>query len=264
MFKQLYTRKISKIPSFLAFGIICLFLSSCSEETDDNQATVAELPAAIVEAAAEVQQETDQVSDDVEETVSDEGFLNRDMILGDVNAPVEIIEYASLTCNHCAVFHNQVLPQLKKEYVDTGKAKIVFRSFLLNGIDAKLSQLTRCVSEKRYVPFMNVLFGRQENWLNFDEQARLVSLYGQEAANEKFFDYIVNEVEKIAAQVGLNKSKIEACYNNPEVGKYIFAVQQEGAQKYKINATPTIIVNGEKTNGNSFEAVKDAIEDALD
>jgi protein-disulfide isomerase len=249
-------------------GVLVLCLSGCADDGENNsEITKSEVDETAVVTSTQEDDLTNEVAsetDDAPEIANDAGFLNQDMVLGDVNAPVEIIEYASLTCNHCATFHNQILPQIKKEFVDSGKAKVVFRSFLLNGVDAKISQLTRCVPEKRYVPFMNVLFGRQDQWLNFEEQTRLVGLYGQEAANEKFFEYIVTEVEKIAAQVGLNKSKVDACYNNEEVGKYIFSVHQAGIQQYQINSTPTIIVNGKKVNGNSFDAVKEAVENALD
>lgn len=192
-----------------------------------------------------------------------ESFLDQDMILGDVNAPVEVIEYASVTCNHCATFHNNVLPRIKEKYVDTGKVKVVVRSFLLNQVDVAVSQLTRCVSEKRYFKFVDAIYERQTQWYDFAEYQRLSGLHDARTANGMFVDHIIGEVSKIARQVGLNEKKIQACIANEEIGKYLFSVNQEAVQKYKVEATPTIIVNGNKTN-NDYASIEKAIEAALD
>lgn len=237
MFKQLYTRKIAIFMSSLVFGMLSFTLPGCAQETNDADPVV-----------------------DVAEEVT---FLDHDMIIGDVNAPVEIIEYASLTCNHCATFHNIVLPEIKEKYVDTGKAKIVVRSFLLNAIDASASMLTRCVSEKRYFPFVNALFSRQTQWYDIPQYQRLSEEHDQQTANQMFVDNTLAEVAKIARQVGMNQKKIDACMANEKISEYLFAVQQKAIENYKVSATPTIIVNGNKT-GNDYASVERAIEDALD
>ena len=237
MFKQLYTRKIAIFISSLVFGVLSFTLPGCAQETND--------------------------AEPVEEALAEVAFLDRDMVMGDVNAPIEIIEYASLTCNHCATFHNSVLPEIKEKYVDTGKAKIVVRSFLLNAIDLSASTLTRCVSEKRYFPFVNALFNRQTEWYDIPEYQRLSAEHDQQTANQMFVDNTLDEVAKIARQVGMNKKKIDACMADEKIGEYLFSVQQEAIENYKVSATPTIIVNGNKT-GNDYASVAKAIEDALD
>lgn len=239
MIKQLYKRKIAVILGATFFGVFSVILPGCAQENDAQSNT------------------------ETSEMAAETPFLDQDMVLGDPNAPVEIIEYASLTCNHCATFHNVVLPRIKEKYVDTGKVKVVMRSFLLNAVDASASLLTRCVPEKRYFKFMEVLFGQQMKWYNIPEYQRLSGIHDARTANMMFVDSTIGEVSKIARQLGLNNKKIEACLLNDKIGEYLYSVHQEGIQKYKVAATPTILVNGNKT-GNTYAAVEKAIEEALD
>lgn len=231
MIKQLYTRITAILLTFIMFGLFAV--SAQAQNATDEQAAAEKID-----------------------------FINKDMIMGDENAPVELIEYVSVTCNHCATFHNTVLPRIKEKYVDTGKVKVVSRSFMLNGIDARISSLTRCVSEKRYSTFMDMLFSRQTSWYNIPEYQRLMGIHDQETATNMFIDHTMSEVEKMARQLGLNKKKIDACLNSKEVSEYLFNVQQEGIQKYKINATPTIVLNNRVVN-NDYASIERAIENAL-
>ena len=239
MIKQLYKRKIAVFFGAVIFGVLTSTLPGCAQENSDNT------QAAEADSAAEM------------------AFLDHDMVLGDPNAPVEIIEYASLTCNHCATFHNNVLPRIKEKYVDSGKVKIVMRSFLLNAIDATTTLLTRCVPEQRYFRFMDALFTRQTQWYKFPEYQRLSAIHDARTANMLFVDYTIGEVAKIARQVGMNEKKIQACTANQKISEYIYSIHQEGIEKYKVTATPTIIVNGNKA-GNDYASIERAIEAALD
>ena len=267
MLKQLYKRKFAINSKVILSALFVFSLSNCSENSEAVNAE--EMTETVVEnvqtaQAGEVaQEEATSSADAVVESANDAGFLNYDMIIGDKNAPVELIEYASLTCNHCATFHTQVLPRIKEKYVDTGKVKIIVRSFLLNGIDAQATSLTRCVPESRYFTFMDALFTRQTSWYDVGEYQRLTAIHDQQTAGTMFVEYTMNEVQKLARQVGMNKKKIDACFNNQAIGEYIFAVQQDGITKYKINATPTIIVN-EKVAGNDYASIERAIEAELD
>tara|TARA_R110002096_G_scaffold435828_1_gene663711 strand:+ start:17607 stop:18326 length:720 start_codon:yes stop_codon:yes gene_type:complete len=239
MIKQLYKRKLAVILGAAFLGVFSVALPGCAQENSTEDGAAAS------------------------EAAVDMPFLDQDMVLGDPNAPVEIIEYASLTCNHCATFHNTVVPRLKEKYVDSGKVKIVMRSFLLNAVDASASLLTRCVPEKRYFKFMEILFAQQTKWYNIPEYQRLSGIHDARTANMMFVDSTIGEVSKIARQLGLNNKKIEACFLNDKIGEYLYSVHQEGIQKYKVTATPTILVNGNKTS-NTYAAVEKAIEAALD
>ncbi|MEJ6575103.1 MAG: thioredoxin domain-containing protein [Emcibacteraceae bacterium] len=236
MIKQLNKLKVTTIIGVAFFAIFSINSIVIAQENISNSSTtlVAEMP-----------------------------FLNQDMVLGDPKAPVEIIEYASLTCNHCATFHNFVLPRIKDKYVDTGKVKVVMRSFLLNAIDASASILTRCVPEKRYFKFMEILFTQQTQWYDISEYQKLSGIHDQRTANNIFVQSTIDKVSKVANRLGINNRKIEACLLNEKIGDYLYSVHQEGIQKYKVTATPTILVNGNKT-GNTYAAVEKAIEAALE
>ena len=235
MIKQLNKLKVTTIIGVAFFAIFSINSIGIAQENISNSSTtlVAEMP-----------------------------FLNQDMVLGDPKAPVEIIEYASLTCNHCATFHNFVLPRIKDKYVDKGKVKVVMRSFLLNGIDASASILTRCVPEKRYFKFMEILFKQQTQWYDISEYQRLSSIHDQRTASNIFVQSTIDKVSKVANRLGINNRKIEACLLNDKINNYLYSVHQEGIQKYKVTATPTILVNGNKT-GNTYAAVEKAIEASL-
>jgi protein-disulfide isomerase len=259
MLKQLYKLKMTVILKAAILGLMSFSLWGCGEEPAHEQ--VQSQAAVASESSAEAAPVA-AVTETVEAVVSTAGFLDYDMVLGDKNAPIELIEYASLTCNHCATFHTQILPRIKEKYVDTGKVKIVMRSFLLNGVDAQASVLTRCVPESRYFTFMDALFTRQTSWYNVGEYQRLSAIHDQQTAGQMFVQTVMTEVQKLARQVGMNKKKMDACFANEAIGEYLFAVQQDGIDQYQINATPTIIVNG-KVAGNNYAAIEQAIEAEL-
>ncbi len=275
MIKQLYRLNIGHFLKMAVLALFSLLLASCSDDGASDQSAAAEAPEAPAEApeqaeetAADVVEEaTEEVQEqvtDMAETAEDAGFLNYDMVLGDLNAPVEIIEYASITCNHCATFHNNVLPRLKEKYIDTGQVKIVTRSFLLNGIDLQGTAISRCMAPQRYFRFMDAVFERQSQWYDVAEFQRLNGIHDQQTAGQMFVAHSVGELSKIARQLGLNQARIDECIASEEIGEYVVSVYNEGRTIHKVSATPTILVNGNKTAGNDYGSVERAIEAALD
>ena len=146
-----------------------------------------------------------------------------DRVLGDPNAPVTILDYSSLTCPHCATFHNTTLAQLKKDYIDTGKAKLVFRDFPFDGAALRASQLTRCAPKERYWGLLDLFFQKQEQWSRATDP--------------------VAALGKLAKLAGLSQSDIDACIANERLADGILAIRQEGEQRYKIESTPTFVLN---------------------
>lgn len=184
-------------------------------------------------------------------------FLNYDMIMGDKNAPIEIIEYASTTCPHCARFHADILPKIKEKYIDTGKVKIVFRNFIFeNPFDIYASSLSRCVSEKKFFPTLALYFKRQHSWVKGKEVGEVYRQYGKDAA----YGFVKGEVAKIAKMTGMKQKAIDKCFANPDVQSFLIKMRVDAVKQYEVNSTPTIIVDGKKLDSYQFEAIEEAIK----
>lgn len=153
----------------------------------------------------------------------------QDMVLGQAEAPVTIIEYASLTCPHCASFHAEVLPAIKKEFIDTGKAKLIFRDFPLDQVAFAGAILARCAGPEKYFTYLNVLFAQQRQWASAkDPMAAL---------------------KQIARLGGMPAEQFDKCLADKPLGDYILAQRLEGNQKFNVNSTPTLIINGKAESG---------------
>lgn len=165
-----------------------------------------------------------------------------DRILGDPAAPITVIEYASLTCPHCATFHTQTLPQLKSSYIDKGQVRLVFRDFPLDRLALKASMLARCVPEDRYFAMLDVLFRSQSEWSRAADPIAALSQIGRTA--------------------GLDQATIDACLEDQAVQDDIVAGIQAAQAEFQIESTPTIIVNGQKHAGAlSFEEMDRILQD---
>jgi len=162
--------------------------------------------------------------------------------LGSANAPVTIIEYASATCPHCASFHKNTFPALKKDYIDTGKVRFVFREFPFDDLALAAFMLARCAPEDKYFPLLDVLFEQQETW-------------ARQNPKEELF--------KIAQLAGFSRESFEACLKNEEIAKGVIAIRNTAAESYGVDSTPTFFVNGEELKGSqSLDEFKQMIDKA--
>ena len=152
-----------------------------------------------------------------------------DFIIGQATAPVTIIEYASLTCPHCARFHDQVLPALKKGLIESGKVRLVYRDFPLDQLAMAGSVLARCAGRDRYFAFLDVLFRDQARWARSQDPVQALS--------------------QIARLGGMGKEKFESCLKDQMLQEVILKQRLDGSQKYQVNSTPTLIINGKKYSG---------------
>jgi protein-disulfide isomerase len=155
-----------------------------------------------------------------------------DFVIGDKNAPVTIIEYASLSCSHCADFHNNTLNDLIKEYVDTGKARIVFRDFPFNYPALLGSMVLRCIPEDVRYDYMNALFQLQPKWV-----------VRENAKSEQ-------ELYKIMQSGGMTKEEFETCTNNTELENIILQALIAAQNEFNIQSTPSFLINGYLVEGN--------------
>lgn len=149
-----------------------------------------------------------------------------DMVMGNDKATVTIIEYASMTCPHCAHFQETTFPELKKRYIDTGKVRYIFREFPLDNLAAAASMLARCAGEtdkNKYFALIDTLFVQQRTWVVEKPIAPLMT---------------------IAKQAGFTEATFNACLSNQKVLDGIEAVRQRAANTFKVQSTPTLIVNG--------------------
>jgi protein-disulfide isomerase len=151
-----------------------------------------------------------------------------DMSLGDEKAPVTIIEYASMTCPHCANFHETTYPELKKKYIETGKVRFIFREFPLDQLAAAAFMLARCGGKERYFPMVETLFQQQRTWA---VQRPLQPLMA------------------IGKQAGLSEAGFNECLKNQQVLDGIEDVRKHAAEKLTVQSTPTFFVNGKQLRG---------------
>ena len=149
------------------------------------------------------------------------------IISGNENAKIKIIVYESLTCSHCANFHKDVYPSLKKEYIDTGLAKIEFRHFPLDLAAFNASKITQC-KEDQSLEIMESLYKNQQAWVKGGTVVEI---------NNNLKNFIEKEGFKL---------DFEKCINNKEIEDFILNDRIEGVKEFEVNATPTIIINNKK------------------
>ena len=164
------------------------------------------------------------------------------IIIGNENAKINIIAYESLTCSHCANFHIDVLPDLKKEYIDTGLAKIEFRHFPLDVAAFNASKIAQCKNDGS-LEVLNRLYLNQSKWIKgntIDE------------VNENLKKFLISEGIKV---------DYDKCTTDKSIEDFILNDRIEGVKKFKVNATPTIIINDKKFNKSlNYENLKKSLE----
>jgi len=152
-----------------------------------------------------------------------------DNYLGSVHAPVLIIEYASLSCGHCATFHNEVLPKIKEQFIDTNKVRFVYRDYPLNAPALRAAQLSQCIDKDKYYGFLGVLFKSQNSW----------------AFNRNYMDILKN-IAKIA---GIEQAEFTKCVNDKALQEKIIKATKDAGQFLEVESTPTLFINGVKYDG---------------
>ncbi|WP_018239061.1 DsbA family protein [Ensifer sp. BR816] len=257
-----------RLLSGVAIAAIALVLAACSDEqkeaaskapaetsasadattTASTSATPAASPAK--PAGTEVAQESTpaakaelpQAEGSIDVTKLMEPGALPEMALGEANAPVTIVEYMSMTCPHCANFHNETFDAIKAKYVDSGKVRFIVREFPFDPRAAAAFMLARCAPEGQYFPMISMLFKQQEQW----------------AAAENGRDALL-QMSKLA---GFTQESFEACLTNQKLLDDVNAVMQRGAKEFGVKSTPTFFVNGEHYSGDMSVDVLSALIDS--
>jgi protein-disulfide isomerase len=152
-----------------------------------------------------------------------------DVAMGSNDAKVTIIEYASLTCPHCAEFHKNVLPTLKSKYIDTGKVRYILREFPLDDLATAGFMLARCAGDEKYYAIVDLLFDKQQQWA--------------------FSKRPLEALFQLVKQAGFTQESAESCLKNQKIYAGVTEVMKRGSEKFQVNSTPTFFINGQLQRG---------------
>ena len=153
----------------------------------------------------------------------------KEMTIGKKDAPLTIVEYASLGCSHCAKFHQEIYPELKKDYIDTGKVKLIFRDFPLGTPALAATMIARCSGPERYFGFVEMFFRSQTQWSHAENPLKALS--------------------KVARLGGMPPIDVQACMRNQKLLEYIQLQKKHAYEEDGINATPYFVIGTEKLSG---------------
>jgi protein-disulfide isomerase len=167
-----------------------------------------------------------------------------ELVLGSADAPITVVEYASMTCGHCAHFHNTVFPELKQKYIDTGKVRFIMREFPLDNLAVAASMLARCAGGDKTFPLISALFAKQDEWAFVHGDPR-------------------PELLKIAKQAGFTKESFDKCLTDQKLLDEIVAGRTRASQVFGVDATPTFFVNGKRLEGVALEDFEKAFAPIL-
>jgi protein-disulfide isomerase len=166
-----------------------------------------------------------------------------DIWLGSPTAPVTIIEYASMTCTHCAAFHAETYPTLKSKYIDTGKVRFTLREFPLDPLATAGFMLARCAGPDKRTAMVDLLFDQQKNWA--------------------FVDKPVEALANTVKQAGISQSDFETCLKDQKLYDQVNSIRDTAANKFTVNATPTFYINGKMRPGELSVADLDKLLEPL-
>ena len=152
-----------------------------------------------------------------------------DRVLGSADAKITVIEYASMTCPHCAEFHSGPFQILKTEYINTGKVRFVYRDFPLDRLALAAAMMARCAPKERYYPIIDIIFRTQENWAKQPNPTDALS--------------------QIGLLSGISKKTYKACVGNKEIYEGVMKIRNDGGENFNIQSTPTLIINGKPIKG---------------
>ncbi|MCV2881981.1 DsbA family protein [Actibacterium sp. XHP0104] len=169
-----------------------------------------------------------------------------DYAIGAEDAPVTVIEYASFTCPHCRAFHEEVMPKLKADYIETGKVRMIYREVYFDGPGLWAAMVARCGGEARYFAITDMLYEKQREWI------------GDGSGNA-----IVQNLRKIGLAAGLTAEELDQCLSDGATAQALYDHDQANRKEYAIEGTPSLVVNGTLHGNLTYKGLKEAIDEAL-
>jgi len=188
-----------------------------------------------------------------------------DRILGDPAAPVTIIEFSSLTCPHCAQFHKETLPEVRKNWIDDGKARLVYRHFPLDGLALMAAAVADCLEGEQHFALIDLLFRSQSDWTRINLSGNIMDYLDQRCAAgaPADGDDPLAPLKNKAKFAGIDDATFQACLCDEAGMNKILARAQDGQTSYEVQSTPTFIINGTKLVGaQSYEDFDKALTEA--
>lgn len=169
-----------------------------------------------------------------------------EMELGDPDAPVTVVEYASFTCPHCATFHQGVFKELKANYIDTGKVRFIYREVFFDRFGLWAAMVARCGGPERYFGIADLIYRQQRDWTAGNDPAVIAANLG-----------------RIGRTAGLSEEQITACMQDGEMAEALVAVYQQNAERDGISSTPSFLINGERHGNMSYADFARLIDEEL-
>lgn len=165
-----------------------------------------------------------------------------DYVLGKADAPITFIEYASMTCPHCAKFSNETLPQLKANYIDKGYLRYVFREFPLDTVALTVSVVGRCLQKDAYIPYVEMMYAELETWKRGED--------------------LRGNIKEMARRAGMSSDEFEKCLSTETDAKKVLAVQEKAMKDYCVGGTPTFVVNGKVVANSEWSTLDSKLREA--
>lgn len=170
-----------------------------------------------------------------------------EMVMGDENAPVTFIEYASFTCPHCARFHQNQFKDLKADFIDTGKVRFIYRDVYFDKFGLWASMVARCGGPERFFGISDMIYDEQRDWIGDGTDAG-----------------VADRLRKIGKVAGLTQDELDACLTDRDQAQALVAVYQENSSADDVTSTPTLIIDGKKYANMAYPELKEVIEGKLE
>jgi len=169
------------------------------------------------------------------------------MTLGDADAPVTVVEYASFTCPHCANFHKDQFKRLKADYIDTGKVRFVFRDVYFDRLGLWAAMVARCGGSERFFGIAGMLFDQQRDWIGDGKDPVAVA----------------DRLRRIGKVAGMEEETLDACLADNDKAKTLVAWYQQNAEADGVKSTPTLVIDGQTHSNMAYDDLKELVEEAL-